>query len=70
MIYIIEGDDWIQKKIILVFWNNNYISRLCENWAFYNNNYVYISFEELCTFPGEAIYTTEHKATLSKEKHM
>ena len=73
---VIKGDDRIRRKIILVFWNNNndndnnddnnYISKLCENWAFCKDNYVYTRFEELCTFSGEALYTREHKATLSK----
>ena len=71
-----------EKKILLVFWNNNNnnnnsnnnnnnnISKLCENWAFYRDNQVYTRFEELFTFSGEALYTREHKATLTKKKHM
>ena len=76
---VIKGDEWIRRKILLVFWNNNnnnyyyyyyYISKLCENWAFFKDNYIYTRFEELCTCSSEALYTREHKATLSKKKHM
>ena len=39
---VIKGDDWILRKILLVFWyNNNYISELWEKWAFCIDNYVY-----------------------------
>ena len=54
---VINDDDWILRKIVIVSWNNNYASKLCENWAFYEDNYVYTRFEKLYTFLGEELYT-------------
>ena len=65
---LIKNIYWIRKKKLMVFWNNNIISELCEKWIFYNDNYTYTKFEELRTRSGELLYTREHKATLSKEK--
>ena len=66
---VIKGDYWIRRKVPSVLWNNGYTSKLCENWAFYKDNYVYTRFEELFTFSDEALYTREHKSTLSKKRH-
>ena len=66
---VIKGNDWILRKILLVFWDyNNHISELREKWAFCSDNYVSTRFEELRTRSGEALYTRENKATLSKKK--
>ena len=65
-IEVINDDDWILRKIVIVSWNNNYASKLYENWAFYEDKYVYTRFEKLYTFLGEELYTGEDKATLSK----
>ena len=56
------------KKKLKIFWNNNTISEICENWTFYCNNYAYIRSEELHTHLGELLYTREHKAGLSNKK--
>ena len=65
---LIEGDDWLRRKIFFAYWNNNCISEICEKWIFCKNNCVYTRFEELRTCLGEVLYTREHKATLSKKK--
>ena len=42
---VLNDDDWIRKKIILVYWNNKHISKIWENWAFYKDNYICTRFE-------------------------
>ena len=63
-----KNGDWRKRQILWVFWNNNYISELCDMWIYIDGNYVYTRFEELCTCSGEVLFTNRHKATLSKKK--
>ena len=65
---LIDNNNWAQKKTVKIFWNNNTISKICENWIFCCNNYAYIRSEELHTHLGELLYTREHKAGLSNKK--
>ena len=63
-----ENDYWRKRHILWVFWNNNYISELCEKWVYHNHEYAYTRFLELGTYSGEVLFTREHKATISKRK--
>ena len=47
-----KNGDWRKRQILWVFWNNNYISELCDMWIYIDGNYVYTRFEELCTRSG------------------
>ena len=63
-----KNGNWVKRQIVWVFWNNNHISELCENWIHRNNEYAYTRFEELRTYSGEVLFTREHKATTTKNK--
>ena len=66
---LMDNNNWMQKKTVKIFWNNNTISEIREKWILYcNTNYTYIRSEELYTHLGELLYTREHKAGLSKKK--
>ena len=62
--------NWKKRRIVWVFWDDDHLSELCEKWIYYNNNYAYTRFEELRTRSGEVLFTREHKATISKDKHL
>ena len=62
-----ENGDWRKRQILWVFWNDNYISELCDKWIYKDGNTAYTRFEELRTRSGEVLFTNEHKATLSNE---
>ena len=40
-----KNDDWKKRHIVWVFWNNDYVSELCEKWINLNYNYVYTRFQ-------------------------
>ena len=42
---LIDNNNWTRKKNVKIFWNNNTISKICENCIFYCNNYAYIRSE-------------------------
>ena len=52
----------------MIFRDDDHIPELCEKWIYLNDNYAYTRFEELRTRSGEVLFTTEHKATISKDK--
>ena len=64
---MIKKGDWIKKQIVWVF-RSNHVTELCEKWIYKSNKYAYTRFEELCTYSGEVLYTTEHKEITSKHK--
>ena len=46
-----DNNNWMQKKTVKIFWNNNTISEIREKWILYcNTNYAYIRSEEFHTF--------------------
>ena len=50
------------RHIIIVFWDDEYITELCEKWVKACGVYAYTRFEELSTNSGDVLFTTEHKA--------
>ena len=60
--------NWKRRQIVWVFWNNGYVSELCEKRIYLNGKYIYTKFEELRTHSWEVLVTREHKATTSKDK--
>ena len=63
-----KNDDWKKRHIVWVFWNNDYVSELCEKWINLNYNYVYTRFQQIRTRSGKVILTREHKATISNDR--
>ena len=48
---LMDNNNWMQKKTVKIFWNNNTISEIREKWILYcNTNYAYIRSEEFHTF--------------------
>ena len=59
--------NWTKRQIVLVFWDDDHVSELCEKWIYRNHEYAYTLFEELRTYSGEVLFTREHKAITSKD---
>ena len=52
-----KGNNTEKRKIVWIFWNDDYISELCEKWIHCDSSYAYTRFEELRKRSGEILFT-------------